>query len=113
MLRLQGADAIEFTLQGIPVKFAEGQGEEGPAACFDACQGRVEGSGDDRFFPLHLGGIFQSPMGLQRRPEVNRAGFAGGLVADGDDNVRWIGFERVVAFAFIYMVIRIYGFPYE
>jgi hypothetical protein len=40
-----------------------------------------------------------APMRLQRRAEIHRAGFARGLVADGDDDVRRVAFESIVALA--------------
>ncbi|MNP78088.1 hypothetical protein D3C76_1756300 [compost metagenome] len=63
------------------------------------CQGGAEGGVDGRLVALHLGRILQPPMRFEGGAEVHRAGFTGGLVADGDDDVRRVVGKRLVAFA--------------
>ena len=63
------------------------------------CQGGVERGGYAGLVTLDLRGVCQPPVGFDGRAEIHRARLGGGLVADGNDNIRRVVFKGVIALA--------------
>src|SRR5690606_28069273 len=94
--RLDRSDSVKLTLEFVAAQLFEGQGEERTTALLDPRQDASKGSIHLAISALHVRGIRQPPVGLQRRAEVHRTGLAGSLVADRDGDVRRVSLERII-----------------
>src|SRR5580704_16552807 len=83
------ADGVEPRLQGHLVQAAERQAEEDLDAVLERCESLAEGGATLDLGALGGGRIGHAPMRGHRMARPRRASLAGGVVADGEDEIHW------------------------